>query len=82
MYEIIAIERKIEIGTDLITVRELYLYVKLGHKQYYPLRSMFSKFNKKRLTRKLLNRITTDNVILLVYPELPEQSNIIYRYEV
>ena len=81
MYEIIAIEREMGLNrtNDWIVVRELY--VKLGHKRYYPLRSMFSRFNKKRLTRKLLNRLT-DNILLLVYPELPEQSNIIYRYEI
>ena len=77
MYEIIAIERE-GYNYNWITVRELY--VKLGHKRYYLLRSQFSRFNK-RLTRKLLNRMI-DNVIILVYPELPKLSNIIYRYEV
>ena len=75
MYEIIAIERGIRAYT-WITLRELY--VKLGHKRYYLL---MSKFNKKRLTRKLLNRMI-DNAILLMYSELPKRSNIIYRYEV
>ena len=79
MYEIIAIERE---GYCWITnVRELY--VKLGPKRYCPLRSQFGEFNKKRLTRKLLNRlINIDNIIILTYPELPKRSNIIYRYEV
>ena len=80
MYEIIAIERGIGIDRvyNWMTVKELY--VKLGYKRYHLLRSQFSGFNKKRLTRKLLNRII-DNAMLLMYPELPK-SNIIYRYEV
>lgn len=81
MYEIIAIERGIEIDRayNWMTVRELY--VKLGYERYHLLRSQFSKFNKKRLTRKLLNKMI-DEVVILVYPKLPNQSNIIYRYEV
>lgn len=81
MYEIIAIERGIGIDRvyNWMTVRELY--VKLGHNRYHLLRSQFSKFNKKRLTRKLLNRMI-DEVVILVYPKLPKLSNIIYRYEV
>lgn len=82
MYEIIAIERGIGIDRAYygwITVRELY--VRLGYEQYHLLRSHSSRFNKKRLTRKLLDRMI-DEVIILVYPELPKQSNIIYRYEV
>lgn len=76
MYEIIAIERK---GYNwLTTVRELY--VKLGPKRYHLLRSQFSRFNKKRLTRKLLNRMIGD--VILTHPELPKSSNVIYRYEV
>lgn len=78
MYEIIAIERRAS-SYNWITVRELY--IKLGHKQYHLLRSQFSRFNKKWLTRKLLNRMIGD-AILLMYPELPKLSNIIYRYEV
>ena len=77
MYEIIALERGIDRGDyTWMSVKELY--VKLGHERYYLLRSQFSRFNKKRLTRKLLNRVI-DKVILL---ELPEQSNIIYKYEI
>lgn len=81
MYEIIAIERGIRIyrvDSFLTTVGELY--VKLGPNQYHPLRSQFRKFNKKRLTRKLLNRML--DTMIFIYPELPEPSNIIYRYEV
>lgn len=78
MYEIIAIEKEIGLNRTF-TVRELY--VKLGYKRYYLLRSMFSEFNKKRLTRKLINRII-DKIVILTYPELPKPSNIIYRYEV
>lgn len=81
MYEIIAIEREIVIdrANNWMTVRELY--VRLGYEQYHLLRSQFSRFNKKRLTRKLLDRMI-DEVVILVYPKLPKQSNIIYRYEV
>jgi hypothetical protein len=77
MYEIIAIERGL--GYSWITIKELY--VKLGYGRYHLLKSMFSEFNKKRLTRKLLDSMI-NNGIVLVYPELPKQSNIIYRYEV
>lgn len=82
MYEIIAIERRI-IDRAYTWITERELYVKLGPKRYHLLRSQFRRFNKKRLTRKLLNRITDNvNVIILMCPKLPKGSNIIYRYEV